>query len=62
MRNLVQNWFCIDTKIMRNFVQKSNFVQNHETAAQENQLFRGNPIQVQLRFSWLSMSTHGTIP
>ena len=43
MRNFVQNWCRIDTKIMRNFVQKSHFVQNHETVAQENQLFRGNP-------------------
>ena len=43
MRNFVQNWFRIDKKMMRNFVQKSHFVQNHETVAQENWLFRGNP-------------------
>ena len=39
MRNFVQKWFCIDTKLMRNFVQKSHFVQKHETVAQENLLF-----------------------
>ena len=38
MRNFVQNWFRIDTKMMRNFVQKNHLVQNHETVAQENQL------------------------
>ena len=43
IRNFVQNWFRIDTKMMRNFVQKKHFVQNHETIAQENRLFRGNP-------------------
>jgi len=37
MRNFVQNWFRIDTKMMRNFVQ------NHETDAYENRVFRGNP-------------------
>ena len=44
MRNFVPNWFRIDTKRMRNFVQKSPFVQNHETVAKENQLFGRNPI------------------
>ena len=43
MCNFVQNWFSIDTKIMRKFVQKSHFLQNHATGAQENWLFRGNP-------------------
>ena len=37
MHNFGQNWFRIDTKMMRNLVQ------NHETVAQENLLFRGNP-------------------
>ena len=36
-RNFVQNWFRIDTKLMRNFVQKL------ETLVKENLLFRGNP-------------------
>ena len=44
MRNFVPNWFRMDTKMMRNFVQKSPFVQNHETVAKENQLFGRNPI------------------
>ena len=37
MRNFVQNWFRIDTKLMRNVVQK------RKTVLQENLLFRGNP-------------------
>ena len=40
-----QNRFCIDTKWMQNFVKKSNFVQQHETVAQENLLFNGNLYQ-----------------
>ena len=36
IHNFVQNWFRLNTKVMRNFVQKSPFVQNHLTAAQEN--------------------------
>ena len=43
MCNFVQNWFSIDTKIMRKFVQKSHFLQNHATVAQENWLFCGHP-------------------
>ena len=35
MRNFVQSWFCIDTKMMRNCVQKSHFVENHATVAQD---------------------------
>ena len=38
----------VDTKMMRNFVQTSHFVQKRETVAQENLLFRGNPISMQL--------------
>ncbi len=34
--HFVQNWFRIDMKMMRKFVQKSHFVQNHATVAQEN--------------------------
>ena len=45
IRNFVQkklfiferNWFRIETKLMRNFVQKD------ETVVQENLMFRGNP-------------------
>ena len=52
MRNFVQNWFRIDTKMMRNFAQKSYFVQNHATVAQENWLFRGNPtIRIPIKFT-----------
>ena len=36
MRNFVKNWFRIDTKMMRNLMLKSHFVQNHETVAQED--------------------------
>jgi len=35
LRYFVQNWFRIDTKMMRNFVQKSHFLQNHTSVAQE---------------------------
>ena len=43
MRNFVKSWFRIDTKVIRNFVQKSHFAQKGEPVAQENLLFRGNP-------------------
>ena len=26
IRNFVQNWFCINTKMMRNFMQKSHLM------------------------------------
>ena len=38
----------IDVKMMQNFVQKNHFVQKHETVAQENLLFCGNPINKSL--------------
>ena len=47
--HFMQTWFRIDTKMMRNFVQKSHFVQKRETEAQQHLLFRGNPTQSQLR-------------
>ena len=37
MCKFVRNWYCIETKLMRNFVQK------HETVAQEKLLFREKP-------------------
>ena len=40
-RTFMQNWLCIDTELMRNFVQKSHFVQKHEIVGQWNLLFRG---------------------
>ena len=43
MCNFVQNWFHIDTQMMQNFMQKSHFMQNHGTDAQENWVFWGNP-------------------
>ena len=46
LRNFVQIWFRIVTKLMQNFVQKSHFVQKRETVAQESLLFRGNPSEV----------------
>ena len=53
----VQNWFRIDTKMMRNFEVKSHFVQNHATVAQENWLFCGNPLtlEVQLQLAMQRM-------
>ncbi len=49
-----QNWFRIDAKWMRNGCEisfkKSNFVKNHETVAQENLLFPGNPIPKQVHY------------
>ena len=41
----VQNWFRVDTKLMRNFMQKE-VLQKRETFAQENLLFRGTPSTV----------------
>ena len=35
MRNFGQCWFCIDTKMMQNCVQKNHFVENHATVAQD---------------------------
>ena len=46
MRNFVQSWFRVEMKMMRNFVKKSHFLQNHATVAQANLLFRGHPNSV----------------
>ncbi len=43
MRSFVQALFRIDTKIMLDFVKKSNFAQKRETVAQESLLLRVNP-------------------
>ena len=43
MRSFVQTLFRIDTKMMLDFVKKSNFAQKRKTVPQESLLFRGNP-------------------